>query len=111
MPDLNQTQPKPDLRKPNPPGVILPPRKTSFFTMTPFTLVFQRAIRLPTGLLMRLSLLLLAASATSRPASAGVISWWVSSADLKQQLAEQPSLEWRIEPVANGQGIEINPVG
>jgi len=41
--------------------------------------------------------------------AAGLIRWWVSSADLKQQFAEQPALEWSARPATKQTTIEINP--
>ena len=63
-------------------------------------------------LLLRLALGALAFSAVTNPSAAQTaasIRWWVSSADLKQQLAGQPPLEFRSGPAANGEVIEVNP--
>jgi glucosylceramidase len=49
-------------------------------------------------------------SALALPASAAdIIRWWVSSVDLKQQLAEQAPLEWKAGPADDKDRIEINP--
>jgi glucosylceramidase len=37
------------------------------------------------------------------------IRWWVSSADLKQQLAEQPALEWQTRLVTAKARIQVDP--
>lgn len=44
------------------------------------------------------------------PVQAGdTIRWWLTSADMKSQLAEQPSHAWRIGPAGDKNRIEINP--
>ena len=72
-----------------------------------------RTQRLPdrpcAGYFPGLVLMLLALFASTAPAATNSIRWWVSSADLRQQLAEQPALEWRVEAGPKGQRIEINP--
>lgn len=47
--------------------------------------------------------------AVAAAAAAGPMRWWVSSADLKQQLAEQPVLEWGSGPGPKGIRITVNP--
>ncbi len=42
-------------------------------------------------------------------ATADSVRWWISSADLKQQLAEQPVLTWQTETSRKAPRIEINP--
>ena len=43
------------------------------------------------------------------PTAPDVIRWWVSSEDLRLQLAEQPALAWRVSAEARGQIIDVKP--
>jgi len=66
----------------------------------------------PTAKLMKWAALLLLSVSVSLCAAAettGPIRCWVSSADMKHQLAEQPALHWQIEVDAKGRRIEIKP--
>ena len=51
----------------------------------------------------------LAVSKAAAADTSGSIRWWVSSAAPVRQLAEQPALDWRVGPPANGESLEINP--
>lgn len=50
-----------------------------------------------------------AATAASAAAPAESIRWWLSTADLKQQLAEQRPLVWQTAPAPAGERLEVNP--
>ena len=52
---------------------------------------------------------LLAAPTFTRAKAADSIRWWVSTGDLKQQLVEQPPLEWQTAAQPNGERIRVNP--
>ena len=72
----------------------------------------QRNLKLPclhhAAIGVRLVLLGMAISVL--PVQAGdTVHWWLSSADMKSQLAEQPSLEWKSGPTDDKGRIEINP--
>ena len=73
------------------------------------TVIQNRALsdRRRVGLIARLALLLALPAGLAHAADS--VRWWVSSADLKQRLAEQLALEWRSEPATSGLRIEINP--
>ncbi len=58
---------------------------------------------------MKFILVLLLATSACRPASAAGIRWWLSTADLKSQLSEQPGIEWQSTPVATRNVIQIKP--
>jgi O-glycosyl hydrolase len=57
---------------------------------------------------LKLGLVLLLATSAPSPASADGIRWWLSSADMKSRLAEQPDIEWRSAPAAGRNVIQIN---
>lgn len=42
-------------------------------------------------------------------AAAGTLRWWVSSADLQHQLAEQPPLAWQTGAADEGPRLEVSP--
>jgi len=55
------------------------------------------------------ALILLALSALPAAAAPNSIRWWVSTVDLNQQLAEQPSLAWQTNTTSRGECLEVNP--
>jgi glucosylceramidase len=61
------------------------------------------------GDLARSALLWMAIS-TSPVVAVEPIRWWVSTADLKHQLTEQPPLEWQAVSRTRGSRIEVNPM-
>lgn len=76
-------------------------------------MIMNRSWRRPrhwsVGFFPGVTLVLFALSVAPAPAVTNSIHWWVSSADRKQQLAEQPALKWRAGADAQGPRIEINP--
>jgi len=61
------------------------------------------------GYFMRFIVIPLLATMAGSPASAAGIRWWLSTADMKSQLAEQPGLEWQSAPAAARNVIQIKP--
>lgn len=56
-----------------------------------------------------LAALMLGAASTSPTVAAEPVRWWVSTADLKQRLTEQPPLAWQATGRTRGSRIEVNP--
>jgi O-glycosyl hydrolase len=77
--------------------------------MTPMLPSWRSSGRRSAGLFATVALTLYAASPSLAAAPSNSIQWWVTSADKRQQLTEQPALVWRTEAGSNGERIEINP--
>jgi len=51
----------------------------------------------------------LGATVLTAAVPADSIRWWLSTADLKHRMAEQPALAWQAGPAPKGGRIEVNP--